>query len=34
MVAGNPIPEAPKLIIHSFKSHKTSVVDVSTGRAS
>ena len=29
LLAGNPIPSAPKLIIHSFKSHKTSIVDVS-----
>ncbi len=30
LLASNPIPSAPKLIIHSFKSHKTSFVDVST----
>lgn len=29
VLAGNPVPSAPKLIIHSFKSHKTSIVDLS-----
>jgi hypothetical protein len=29
LLAGNPLPAAPKLVIHSFKSHQTKIVDVS-----
>jgi hypothetical protein len=29
VLAGNPVPSAPELIIHSFKSHRTSIVDPS-----
>jgi hypothetical protein len=29
VLAGNPVPAAPKLIIHSFSSHRTSIVDLS-----
>jgi hypothetical protein len=29
LLAGNPIPAAPKLLVHSFKSHQTTVVDLS-----
>lgn len=29
VLAGNPVPSAPKLIIHSFRSHQTSIVDLS-----
>lgn len=29
LLAGNPIPSAPNLVIHSFKSHQTRIVDVS-----
>jgi molybdopterin/thiamine biosynthesis adenylyltransferase len=32
LLAGNPIPSAPKLVIHSFKSHQTKIVDVSAPR--
>jgi hypothetical protein len=28
LLAGNPVPAAPKLVIHSFKSHQTRIVDV------
>lgn len=28
LIAGNPLPAAPKLIIHSFKKHHTTVVDL------
>jgi molybdopterin/thiamine biosynthesis adenylyltransferase len=28
LLAGNPLPAAPKLIVHSFKSHQTTVVDL------
>ena len=29
VLAGNPVPAAPKLIIHSFRTHATRIVDVS-----
>ena len=29
VLAGNPVPAAPKLIVHSFRSHATRIVDVS-----
>jgi len=29
LLAGNPLPAAPKLVVHSFKSHQTKIVDVS-----
>ncbi len=29
LLAGNPLPAAPKLVIHSFKNHRTSIVDIS-----
>lgn len=28
VLAGHPVPAAPKLIVHSFKSHQTKIVDV------
>ena len=28
MLAGNPLPAAPKLLVHSFKSHRTTTVDL------
>ena len=28
LLAGNPIPQAPKLLVHSFKSHRTTEVDL------
>ena len=28
VLAGNPVPAAPKLLVHSFKRHETRVVDV------
>ena len=28
LLAGNPLPAAPKLIVHSFKSHQSRIVDV------
>jgi molybdopterin/thiamine biosynthesis adenylyltransferase len=31
VLAGNPVPSAPKLVIHSFRSHQTSIVDLSPG---
>lgn len=29
LLAGNPVPAAPKLMLHSFRSHQTKVVDLS-----
>ena len=29
LLSGNPLPASPKLLIHSFKSHQTTVVDLS-----
>lgn len=29
VLSGNPVPSAPELIIHSFRSHRTSIVDPS-----
>jgi hypothetical protein len=29
LLTGNPVPAAPKLLVHSFKSHQTTVVDLS-----
>ncbi len=29
VLAGNPVPSAPELIIHSFRSHQSSIVDAS-----
>jgi molybdopterin/thiamine biosynthesis adenylyltransferase len=29
VLAGNPVPSAPKLVIHSFKSQQTKIVDLS-----
>ena len=29
MLSGNPLPESPKLVIHSFKNHQTTLVDLS-----
>ncbi len=29
LLAGKPIPSAPHLVIHSFKSHQTKIVDIS-----
>ena len=31
VLAGNPLPSAPKLVIHSFRNHQTSIVDLSPG---
>ena len=28
VLAGNPVPAAPKLVIHSFRSHETKIVDL------
>jgi hypothetical protein len=28
LLAGNPIPSAPKLVLHSFRSYQTKIVDV------
>ena len=28
LLSGNPVPSAPKMVIHSFKSHATKIVDV------
>ena len=28
LLAGNPIPSAPKLVLHSFRSYQTQIVDV------
>lgn len=28
VLAGNPVPAAPKLIVHSFKNHTTHIIDV------
>jgi len=30
LLAGNPLPAAPKLLVHSFKSHQTKILDLST----
>lgn len=32
LLAGNPIPSAPKLVLHSFRSYQTQIVDVSTSQ--
>ena len=32
VLAGNPVPAAPKLVIHSFRSQATRIVDVGAGR--
>lgn len=29
MLSGNPLPESPKLVIHSFRNHQTTLVDLS-----
>lgn len=29
VLAGNPVPSAPKLIVHSFKRHESCIIDVS-----
>jgi hypothetical protein len=29
VLAGNPVPAAPKLVVHSFRNHATRIVDVS-----
>ena len=29
VLAGNPVPSAPKLVVHSFRNHATRIVDVS-----
>ena len=29
LLAGNSLPAAPKLVVHSFKSHQTKIIDVS-----
>ena len=31
LLSGHPLPAAPKLVVHSFRSHHTSVVDISAG---
>jgi molybdopterin-synthase adenylyltransferase len=30
LLAGNPVPAAPKLVVHSFKSLRTTIVDLSS----
>ncbi|MBL8352933.1 MAG: ThiF family adenylyltransferase [Burkholderiaceae bacterium] len=32
LLAGNPVPSAPELVVHSFKSHQTKIVDLSLER--
>ncbi|NDP37837.1 MAG: thiamine biosynthesis protein ThiF [Rhodoferax sp.] len=32
LLAGNPVPSAPKLVLHSFRSYQTKIVDVSVSR--
>lgn len=29
LLAGNPLPASPKLLVHSFSSHRTTIVDLS-----
>lgn len=31
MLAGNPVPAATQLVVHSFKSHMTKIIDVTEG---